>query len=145
MTNDKDCQVLEEMHKIGIDCGREIARLAKVIHPDYMIAIPLYRSCIVIMQSEEEKDKGICTVHSYADPHWLGEEVDIETLKKEDFHTEFKIIGQRSSPELVYEKNEKTVRMPISLGFDYLEKMEKDFQRWCDKVGLDTKNIVDDN
>ena len=138
-----DNSVIGKIGERGI--GREICRLAKVIHPDCIAVVPLYMSCIVIMQSEEEKDEGICTIHAYSDPNWLGEDINIQTLKKEDFHTEFKIKGQRSSPELVFEKYEKTVSMSISLCFDYLEKMEKDFQGWYDKVGFDEKNIVGEN
>lgn len=143
MADNKDrkdlAEVLEEMHNIGMNCGREISRLAKMIHLDCIAVVPLYRSCVVIMQSEEEKDEGICTIHAYADPHWLGKDINIETLKSDDFHTEFKIKGNRSSPQIVYEKDGKKVSIPVDLGFEYLEKMEKDFQRWYDKVRFDEK------
>lgn len=104
--NDKNCdcenkevdEFMHEFHEHGIGCGNEIANIAKEIHHDAMIIIPLYRSCIVIEQSEKEKKEGVLTLHAYGDPHWKGREIDIETLKLDDFHVEFLIEGDRQCP-----------------------------------------------
>jgi hypothetical protein len=85
----------------GLGCGNKIAEIAKELHPDALVVVPLYRSCIVVEQSEEEKKEGVCTLHSYADPHWLGGEIDIDTLKSDDFHFEFHVRGDRQGPSIV--------------------------------------------
>jgi hypothetical protein len=85
----------------GLGCGNKIADIAKEIHPDALAIVPLYRSCIVVEQSEEEKKEGVCTLHSYADPHWLGGEIDADTLKSDDFHFEFCVRGERQGPAIV--------------------------------------------
>lgn len=137
-------EVLQKMHDLGIDCGRQISKLARIIHPDHVTIIPLYRSCIVIVQSEEEKDIGICTVHSYGDPHWLGRDLNIETLKSDNFHTKFQIHGQRNSPELIFKKGDNIVRLPIDQGFDIIEIAEKGMDEMFKTLGLydfeDNKN-----
>ena len=91
----------QEFCEHGIGCGKKIATIAKEIHPDALIILPLYRSCIVIAQSEEEKKEGVCTLHSYANPHWCGEEIDIETLKSHMFHFEFLVQGDRQGPVII--------------------------------------------
>lgn len=91
----------QEFHDHGLGCGNKIADIAKEIHPNALAIVPLYRSCIVIEQSEKEKKDGICTLHSYADPHWLGGEIDAESLKSETFHYEFSVQGNRQGPVIV--------------------------------------------
>ncbi len=116
--DDKNEKVEEFMRKSrehGIGCGNEIANVVKEIHPNALIIVPLYRSCIVIEQSEEEKKQGVCTIHSYADPHWLGRNIDIDALKLDDFHFEFCVQGDRQGP-IILNKN-----------------YEKDVERECDK------------
>lgn len=105
--NDKKCdddkdekvnEFMQEYHEHGLGCGSEIANIAKEIHPNALLILPLYRSCIVIEQTEEEKKEGVCTLHSYADPHWCGGDIDIENLKSKRFHFECKIQGDRQGP-----------------------------------------------
>lgn len=91
---------VQEFHEHGIGCGLEILKLAKEMHPNAVTIVPLYRSCIVIEQSEEEKKEGIATIHAYADPHWLGRDITIGTLKSDDFHAKFIIQGNREGPEI---------------------------------------------
>lgn len=91
----------EEFHKHGIGCGREIAKIAMLIHPNDATIVPLYRSCIVVEQSKEEEEEGIALIHAYADPHWLGEDIDLETLKSDRFHKVFYVHGLREGPEIV--------------------------------------------
>lgn len=93
--------ISSELREYGFKCGDEIATIAKEMHPNALIVIPLYRSCIVIEQSEEEKKEGSCTMHSYADPHWLGGEIDVDTLKTDDFHFEYSIQGDRQRPIII--------------------------------------------
>jgi hypothetical protein len=93
----------------GLGCGSKIADIAKEMHPDALIVVPLYRSCIVIDQSDEEKKEGVCTLHTYADPHWLGGEIDLDTLKSDDFHFEFCIRGDRQGPAIVNKKHGENV------------------------------------
>lgn len=111
--NNKKCdekvdEFVREHHEHGLGCGSEIANVAKEIHPDALAIVPLYRSCIVIEQSEEEKKDGVCTLHSYADPHWLGGEIDVNTLKSDDFHFEFHVRGDRQGPAIVNKRDSET-------------------------------------
>ncbi len=99
--NEKIDKFTKTFHDHGIGCGNKIADIAKEIHPNALATVPLYRSCIVIEQSEEERNEGVCTLHAYADPHWLGGEIDIDTLKSDDFHFEFRVRGDRQGPMIV--------------------------------------------
>ena len=93
--------ITKEFCEHGLGCGKDIAAIAKEIHPGALIILPLYRSCIVIEQSEEEKKEGVCTLHSYAVPHWCGEEINMETLKSDMFHYEFAVQGDRQGPVIL--------------------------------------------
>jgi hypothetical protein len=94
-------EFVKSFHTHGIGCGTEIAEIAKEIHPDALAIVPLYRSCIVIEQSDEEKKDGMCTIHSYADPHWMDGDIDADTLKSDDFHFEFVVQGDRQGPTIL--------------------------------------------
>ena len=103
-TKDVDERVEEfsrEFHAHGMGCGAEIAELAKEMHPGAIAIIPLYRSCIVIEQSDGDKKEGDCVIRAYADPHWLGGEIDSETLKSEEFHSVYHVQGDRQGPMIV--------------------------------------------
>lgn len=111
--DDKKCDVDEKVNEFmqtfrehGLGCGIEIANVVKEMHPNALVIVPLYRSCIVIEQSEDEKKEGVCTLHSYADPHWCGGEIDIENLKSERFHCEFCIQGDRQGPIILNKKED---------------------------------------
>lgn len=91
---------MQEFHEHGIGCGLEISKLAKEMHPNAIAIVPLYRSCVVIEQNDEEKKEGVATMHAYADPHWMGGDITIEALQSEDFHAKFVIQGQRQGPEV---------------------------------------------
>ena len=90
--------------KHGMYCGIQIAEIAKTIYPKAVAIIPLYRSCIVIEQIDEDKEEGNCTIHTYADPHWLGGEIDIETLKSGAFHSVYNVQGDRQGPAIIQTK-----------------------------------------
>lgn len=96
---------MDEYHEHGLGCGLKIAEIASFMHPNALLVVPLYRSCIVVEQGEEDAKKGSCTVHSYADPHWLGGEIDAKTLKLDDFHSIFKIHGDRQGAYFVSSKH----------------------------------------
>ena len=98
--NEKIDAFVQEFHEHGIGCGLEISKLAREMHPNAIAIVPLYRSCVVIEQSDEEKKEGIATMHAYADPHWMGGDITIDTLRSEDFHAKFIIQGQREGPEI---------------------------------------------
>lgn len=99
--NDKGMLDFEEkMKEKGLGCGIEIAKLAKEIHPNAIAIIPLYRSCLVIEQSKGDKKNGMCTIHSYADPHWLGKDINVETLKSVDFHKRYFVLGMREGVDI---------------------------------------------
>lgn len=98
--NEKVNAFMREFHRHGMNCGNEISRLAKEIHPNAITVVPLYRSCIVIEQSDEDKKYGTCTIHSYADPHWMGGDITIQNLKSDNFHSKFIVHGQREGPEI---------------------------------------------
>lgn len=95
--------LMKSLHIHGIGCGNKIAELVKEIHPNAVAIVPLYRSCIVVEQGDTEKRDGIAIIHSYADPHWLGRDIDIETLKSEDFYTRFIVQGHREGPAIYLE------------------------------------------
>jgi hypothetical protein len=102
-TSDKDEKINEfvkEFHEHGIGCGLEISKIAREMHPNAIAIVPLYRSCVVIEQSDEEKKEGVATMHAYADPHWMGGDIAIQTLQSEDFHAKFIIQGHREGPEI---------------------------------------------
>lgn len=88
----------KEFHEHGMGCGIKIAELAREMHSGAIAILPLYRSCIVVEQNDGDKKEGDCTVHTYADPHWLGGEIDIETLKSEEFHSVYHVQGDRQCP-----------------------------------------------
>lgn len=98
---------VEEFHEHGLGCGNKIATLTKEMHPNAIAIIPLYRSCIVIEQSDDEKKDGICILHGYADPHWLGGEITIEDLQRKDFHARFIVQGRREGPGIYLENTDK--------------------------------------
>ncbi len=98
--DEKINEFVKEFHEHGIGCGLEISKLAREIHPNAVAIVPLYRSCVVIEQSDEEKKEGVATMHAYADPHWMGGDITIRTLQSEDFHAKFVIQGQRHGPEV---------------------------------------------
>lgn len=98
--NEKINAFVQEFHEHGMKCGTEISRLAKEIHPNAIAVVPLYRSCIVVEQDDEDKKNGTCTIHSYADPHWMGGDITIQNLKNDDFHSRFVVHGQREGPEI---------------------------------------------
>lgn len=107
--DDKDEKINECIRSFrdhGLGCGNKIADIAKEIHSHVLAIVPLYRSCMVVEQSDEEKKDGVCTLHSYADPHWLGGEIDIDTLKLDDFHHEFSVKGDRQG-FVIIDKNAK--------------------------------------
>jgi hypothetical protein len=91
---------VQEFHKHGLQCGLDISKLTNDMHPNAIAIIPLYRSCVVIEQSDEEKKEGIATIHAYADPHWMGQDITVDTLQSEDFHAKFIIQGLREGPEI---------------------------------------------
>ena len=93
-------KVVKDFHEHGLGCGLEISKLAKEMHPNAITIVPLYRSCIVVEQSDEEKKEGVATIHAYADPHWMGGDITIDALRSDDFHAKFVIQGQRHGPEI---------------------------------------------
>jgi predicted N-formylglutamate amidohydrolase len=98
--NEKIKRFYQEFHNHGLQCGLDISKLANDMHPNAIAIVPLYRSCVVIEQSDEEKKEGIATMHTYADPHWMGQDITIETLQSEDFHAKFIIQGLREGPDV---------------------------------------------
>lgn len=113
--NEKNCdcdenvdEFMGEFHEHGLECGEKIANIAKELHHNALVIVPLYRSCIVIEQSDKEKADGACTMHSYADPHWLGRDIDIETLKSSEFHFELLIKGDRQGA-IIQEDEDKII------------------------------------
>lgn len=119
---DKDVRVeqfAKEFHEHGIQCGLKIANLVKEIHPRAIAVVPLYRSCIVVVQGDEEHKDGAAVIHAYGDPHWLGGEIDIETLKSDRFHKVFYVQGLREGPEIIPVNEEefgKYTKIPVHIG-----------------------------
>jgi hypothetical protein len=106
VVDEKVEEFMNKFHIHGMGCGEEIAKVARSMHLGAFI-IPLYRSCIVIEQSEEDKKDGNCTIHCYADPHWLGKDIDIESLKLGDFHSIYKVKGDRQGPICIKEDQKR--------------------------------------
>ena len=82
---------MKEFHERGIKCGLEIAQVARKLHPNAISVIPLYRSCIVIEQNENERKEGICSIFAYGDPHWLRGEINEDNLKSDKFHSKYSV------------------------------------------------------
>lgn len=110
-TEKEVAQFVDTFHKHGIGCGNEIAKIAKEMHPNAVAIVPLYRSCIVVEQNEEQKEEGTAIIHGYADPHWLGGDIDLETLNSDRFHKLFYVHGLRDGPEITLD--EKTTKVII--------------------------------
>ena len=98
--DEKVNEFVQKFHEHGIGCGQEISELVREMHPNAIAIVPLYRSCVAIEQSDEDKKEGIATIHAYADPHWMGRDITIDTLKSDDFHGKFIIQGKREGPEV---------------------------------------------
>lgn len=64
-TKDVDKEFTNVFHTHGMGCGIKIAEIVKTIHSGAMIIIPLYRSCLVVEQSDEDLKEGDCTIHAY--------------------------------------------------------------------------------
>jgi hypothetical protein len=96
-------KVFEYMRKNGVKTGQELMKLAKEMHSDTTIitAIPLYRSCLLIEQTDELRENGQCILHFYHDPEWMGETVTKETLVK--YYKKIIVQGQRSGADLLTE------------------------------------------
>ncbi len=99
--DEKIKEFANKFYEHGIGCGQKIAEVATFMHPDALLIVPLYRSCIVVEQNDQDKKEGSCKIHGYADPHWLGKDINIEDLKSEDFRFYFKVHGYREGPEIV--------------------------------------------
>jgi len=94
-------EVFEQLHQHGLECGREIARLAEEMHPDALAVVPLYRSCVVVLQDEQMKQAGNCKLILYGDPHWLGyKTITKKLLRRKAFHDTVIVKGERSNPRL---------------------------------------------
>ncbi len=118
--DEKINEFVQEFHEHGIGCGLEISKLAREMHPNAIAIVPLYRSCVAIEQSDEEKKEGVATMHAYADPHWMGGDITIEALQSEDFHAKFSIQGQRQGPEVCLVNANSYQKM-----IDQMQKEEK--------------------
>lgn len=105
--DEKVKEFVGEFREHGMGCGVKIAELAKEMHSGAIAIIPLYRSCIVVEQDIGDKKEGDCVIHAYADPHWLGGEIDIESLKSEDFHSVYHVQGDRQGPIIVQNSGRK--------------------------------------
>lgn len=90
---------------MGKECGKDIVTVAKKLHPDALFMLPVYRGCIVVLKQEDwEIERGSCTIKLYHDPHWMGEELNEETLPC--YSNELRIFGQRSGHDLLLNNEE---------------------------------------
>ncbi len=90
------CEVMLTMHNNGCESGIEIMDLAKQIHKSPKCTfIPLYRSCLVMIPSDDE----YCRMIAYHDPHWMGEERNMQTIRQ--FKQVYLIRGQRDGPDII--------------------------------------------
>lgn len=94
-------EFMKNFREHGIGCGIEISKVAKEIHPNAIAIIPLYRSCIVIEQNDDNRTEGTAIIHAYGDPHWLGRDITIENLKSDDFHQTYVVNGYREGPRII--------------------------------------------
>lgn len=102
-------ECLQQMHEGGMECGLNIMEIAKKINPEYLFAFPLYRGCMLIpKQHEHEVLSGCIMVYMYHDPHWLGHELNEETLP--NFMNILTIGGQRSGQDYSLNGSEMDTR-----------------------------------
>jgi len=122
-------ELLEMLHKKGISRGLKIAELARQLHPKALVIVPLYRSCLVVEQTEEQQKEGVCTLHFYWDPGWQGLELNLDNLRK--FHSVAYLHGQRSGPDLVFpsEDGNAYACLPTSGTFELLESDLKEEEK----------------
>jgi len=104
-------EIVTTMHELGLQCGRDIAKLAEEMHPDALCIVPLYRSCMVVLQDEKLKKAGACKLILYGDPHWLGHEVTKGWLRRKQFHDTIIVRGERSNPRLLIKVGKKFKEM----------------------------------
>jgi len=105
---------------MGAECGVEIAKVARELHPDAYFIFPLYRGCIVIPKQEYT---GSLHAILYHDPHWMGwDEVTTENLPK--FKNELAINGQRSGQD--YELNGVKLEEIDFTEFLFLDKIHSE-------------------
>ena len=69
-------KVLDEMTTRGDECGVKIGEILKELHPEATI-FTLYRSAVAI-----QKKDSLVMIYSSGDPHAMGEQIDLETIKK---------------------------------------------------------------
>ena len=105
--NEKLNDIKHIMHEHGLGCGNEIANIVREVHPNALTVVPLYRSCIAIEQTEEQKKEGVATIHAYGDPHWMGSDITLEALKSGDFYKKLLVSGDRQGPIVEYENEDK--------------------------------------
>jgi len=93
-------ELQEMMGPRGLACGEELIKVAREIHGDNVeYAIPLYRSAIIILKkTKAELERGACTMILYHDPHWMGQDINKDTLP--NFKDTLQLYGQRSGPDL---------------------------------------------
>ena len=94
---DKDrlMKLFREMEEAGLEAGEYIAKRVEELHPNALLIIPLYRSCLVVLPKE---DPNRVDMVFYGDPHWRNRDITLENL--EDERTEISIVGSRSYPRI---------------------------------------------
>ena len=103
MTKKKEREAMAFIKSImqphGMKCGNEILELAKKMHPNFAYGIPLYRSAVVVLkQTRAEKKRGACTIILYHDPHWMGQDLNVDNLPR--YKEVLKLYGQRNGPDI---------------------------------------------
>lgn len=121
------------MQPKGMNCGNQIARLLKRKNN---ITIPLYRSCIVLTLNKN----GTILLETYHDPHWMGRELNLKTLK--EFKDPYSLLfqGQRSGVD--YWLNLESINKSLEISSSFMrnrlveagEKAQKDYKKMMKEI-----------
>ena len=79
---------------MGAEQGKAIAEIAKELHKNSPIIMPVYRGCVVIPR---QSYTGTLELILYHDPEWLGRDLNADTLP--EFRNDLAIHGQRSGQD----------------------------------------------
>ncbi len=82
----------------GLDCGEQIAKIIKELHPDAAAVLPLYRSAIAVIPKQDKDGNKSIEIWGYGDPHVNGDDyITKENVKP--FHSIVVIGGDRYGPK----------------------------------------------
>jgi hypothetical protein len=78
LTEKQNKELEKIFDKMGKESSSGIMKVAKKLHPDAVLIIPLYRSCLVILPKESPNHPQ--QIIAYHDPQWAGDKITKQRL-----------------------------------------------------------------